>query len=458
MDESDKDPELTDGNDTPEKSIPEHSDEPVSMYPLIPDGEESEIEYGDIGFREEEAPNTFQDPYAAEYPLSPIEVQPTSSPSVHPRDLPPWYEDEYYDDREWERIPPRLNTAIRFAIFASVIIIIGFITYNFVRGWVDDQLDPPGGLGAELVIEIPQGATTDDIARILAENDVVANSTVFRYYLRYKNASDFQAGEYAFQMNSAVWDARESLERGPIEIVEERFFVTIPEGLTLQEMKNILLQQVSSFDPSELELAINSSQTPAVLGEEWLGLIREGIYFPETYDVAEDSLEDEQSFLNRMVAQFDVVANEVKLADLSIALGLNPYQILIVASLIEEEAKTEGDRGKIARVIYNRLDLGMPLGIDATIVYALEGDRQLSQSDLEVDSPYNTRIYAGLPPSPIAAPGKLSLQAALNPELGDWLYYVRTDEFGPGSHTFATTNQEFQQAVQICIERDLGCG
>ena len=138
--------------------------------------------------------------------------------------------------------------------------------------------------------------------------------------------------------------------------------------------------------------------------------------------------------------------------------GLNPYQILIVASLIEEEAKTEGDRGKIARVIYNRLDLGMPLGIDATIVYALEGDRQLSQSDLEVDSPYNTRIYSGLPPSPIAAPGKLSLEAALNPEVGDWLYYVRTDEFGPGSHTFATTNQEFQQAVQICIERDLGCG
>ena len=124
MDESDKDPELTDEDDTPEKSIPEHSDEPVSMYPLIPDGEENEIEYGDIGFREEEAPNTFQDPYAAEYPASPIQVQPTSTPSVRPRDLPPWYEDEYYDDREWERIPPRLNTAIRFAIFASVIIII----------------------------------------------------------------------------------------------------------------------------------------------------------------------------------------------------------------------------------------------------------------------------------------------------------------------------------------------
>ncbi len=441
-----------------EKDLFSDPDDGLSMYPTIPDGDEGEIDYGDFNSRKEATSASFQDPYAAEYPALPVEVQTGPDRHIQPRDLPPWYEDEYYDDREWERLPPRFNSALRFAIFASIIIIIGFLTYNFVRGWLDDQLDPPGEPGAELVIEIPQGATTDDIARILAENDVVANSTVFRYYLRFKNASDFQAGEYTFRVNSAVWDARESLERGPIEVVEERFFVTIPEGLTLDEMADVLLQQVDSFDPVELDLAITTSQTPAIFGDDWLGFIREGIYFPETYDIAEDALEDEQSFLNRMVAQFDVVAIEVSLPERAAALGLTPYQVLIVASLIEEEAKTETDRGKIARVIYNRLELGMPLGIDATIVYALEGDRELSQTDLEVDSPYNTRIYTGLPPSPIAAPGKQSLDAALSPEPGDWLYYVRTDEFGPGSHTFATTNQEFQEAVQICIERDLGCG
>ena len=75
-----------------------------------------------------------------------------------------------------------------------------------------------------------------------------------------------------------------------------------------------------------------------------------------------------------------------------------------------------------------------------------------------MDSVYNTRIYTGLPPSPISAPGKSSIEAALNPKIGDWLYYVRTDAFGVGSHTFATTNQEFQEAVQVCVERDLGCG
>ncbi len=458
MDEADHDPEKTNEDNRSSSHLSQNGDGSMPMYPTVPDSEDGEINYDDFSPQEEEISLSFQDPYVAEHPQMPVEQHPGTSGAIHPPDLPPWYEDEYYDDREWERVPPRFNSALRFAIFASVIIVIGFFTYNFVRGWLDDQLDPPGEPGAELVIEIPQGATTDDIARILAENDVVANSTVFRYYLRYKDASDFQAGEYTFQVNSAVWDARESLESGPVEVVEERFFVTIPEGLTLDEMKEVLLQQLPDFDANELELAVTSSQTPAALGEDWLGYIREGIYFPETYDVTEAALGDELSILNRMVAQFDVVANGIGLSELSAGLGLNPYQVLIVASLIEEEAKIETDRGKIARVIYNRLDLGMPLGIDATIVYALEGDRELSQSDLEVDSPYNTRIYAGLPPSPIAGPGKQSLEAALNPESGDWLYYVRTDEFGPGSHTFATTNQEFQRAVLVCIERDLGCG
>ena len=429
----------------------------MSMYPTTPEGEEGQLDYSDFD-PVEEIPSSFQDPYAAEYLVLPVQDQIVQSEEVHPRNLPPWYEDDYYDDREWERLPPRFNTAFRFAIFATILILVGFLTYNFVRGWIDDQLDPPGEPGAELVIEIPQGATTDDIARILAENDIVANSTVFRYYLRFKDASDFQAGEYTFQLNSAVWDARESLESGPIEVIEERFYVTIPEGLTLNEMQDVLQEQIPSFDPVELGEAIYLSQTPLSLGEDWAGYIREGIYFPETYDVTEDALEDEQSLLNRMVAQFDVVAEQIGFVDLSSELGLSPYQILIVASLIEEEARIEEDRRKIARVIYNRLDIGIPLGIDATIIYALEGDRELSQSDLEVDSPYNTRIYSGLPPSPISAPGKSSLEAALNPEAGDWLYYVRTDEFGPGSHTFATTNQEFQQAVLICVERDLGCG
>ena len=109
-------------------------------------------------------------------------------------------------------------------------------------------------------------------------------------------------------------------------------------------------------------------------------------------------------------------------------------------------------------MIYNRLEKNMPLGIDATIIYALGGDRELTVSDLDVDSPYNTRKVVGLPPTPISAPGQASIEAALNPAVGDWLFYVRTDNFGTGSHTFTVTEADFNEAVQVCIERDLGCG
>ncbi len=139
-------------------------------------------------------------------------------------------------------------------------------------------------------------------------------------------------------------------------------------------------------------------------------------------------------------------------------MGLSPYQVLIVASLIEEEARADVDRAKIARVIYNRLEAGELLGIDATVVYALGGDRNLSAADLAFDSPYNTRLYPGLPPSPIASPGRLSLEAAVNPADGDWFFYVLTEENGPGTHTFTTTIEEHNAAVQVCIERELGCG
>jgi UPF0755 protein len=376
---------------------------------------------------------------------------------VYPKDIPPWYEDEYYDDRDWERLPRRTSTAIRFGMFVAILLLLSFATYSFIKGWVDNQLDPPGEPGIAITIEIPQGATADDIARILSENNVVANATVFRYYLRFKSNSDFQAGIYTFQLNSSVWDVKNSLLAGPMEIPDDRFFVTIPEGLTLVEMQETLLNQLPDFSPEELKRAIESSETPSSLGFS-LRFIKEGIFFPDTYDIDETSLNDEQNLLTRMVTQFDIVATETGLINPPSALGVSAYEVLIIASLIEEEAALDEERAKIARVIYNRLERSIPLGIDATIVYALGGDRELTLSDLAVDSPYNTRLVLGLPPTPISAPGRASIEAALQPAQGEWLYYVRTDESGVGSHTFAVTQEDFNKAVLICVERELGCG
>jgi UPF0755 protein len=159
------------------------------------------------------------------------------------------------------------------------------------------------------------------------------------------------------------------------------------------------------------------------------------------------------------VAAFDSVSNQAGLPDATAKLQgvagsrqITPYQALIVASLVEAEAKVPEDRAKIARVIYNRMAQGMTLGIDATVLYAI-GERtdSLTNSQLQTDSPYNTRLKAGLPPTPINSPGQASIEAALNPAEGDWLYYVLTDT--EGHHYFTDSYSDFQRAVKDAQDR-----
>ena len=149
------------------------------------------------------------------------------------------------------------------------------------------------------------------------------------------------------------------------------------------------------------------------------------------------------------------VATELDIEGRAAALGVSPWDVLVVASLVEREAKVDPDRAKIARVIYNRLQRDMKLEIDATVLYAVNKDRGLTLADLNIDSPYNTYKVKGLPPTPIAAPSRKSIEAALNPADGRWLWYVLTDK--NGAHTFAETEKAFLAAKEIC-EREKLCG
>ena len=361
------------------------------------------------------------------------------------------------DPQDWDWLPRRTSTLTRVLIILASLGVVLLIAVLWIKSWIDHRLDPPGEEGAELVVNIPQGASINDIARILQDEGVVANSTVFRYYLRYKDAGDFQAGNYILNENMAVWRAKDVLLAGPASgPAADALRVLLPEGLTLAQIQAELLAQVPTFDADELARALafpplRSDYQPA-------NSTLEGMLFPDTYLLDSATAEDEAALIIRLLNQFDSVAAEVGLDAAPDTVRLTPYEVVIVASLIEKEALIDEDRAKIARVVYNRLAAGWPLQIDAAVRYAVNKPSEpLTRADLEVENPYNVYNRTGLPPGPIAAPGRASLEAALNPVDGFWLFYARTDDPVPGAHTFSVTIDEHEAAVAVCRERDLGC-
>jgi UPF0755 protein len=179
----------------------------------------------------------------------------------------------------------------------------------------------------------------------------------------------------------------------------------------------------------------------------------EGLLFPATYSVT--ASESDQQILEEMIGRFDQVAQEIGLASAPSTVHVSPYQAVTVASMIEREALLPGDRGKVATVVYNRLAKQMRLQIDATVIYALGRPvTSLSLKDLQIDSPYNTYRVTGLPPTPIASPGVESLEAALHPTPGPWLYYVVVSQ--NGAEAFSTTYAEQLQNEALAKQRGLG--
>jgi UPF0755 protein len=296
-------------------------------------------------------------------------------------------------------------------------------------------------------VVVPRGATTADVAELLAAEDVITDARIFRYYLRVRGGGPFQAGTYVLRRYSSMGDARAALREGPrLDFTD----VTVQEGKWASDVAEIVAD-VPGLDASAFTAELGSGVVRSLYQPQDVSNM-EGLLFPDTYRV--DQNEDEQAVLARMVTKLDEVATELGYADAAARVGRQPYEVLIVASLVEAEAKVDDDRAKIARVIYNRLQQGMTLGIDATVYYALQRKGgPLTRTDLAVDSPYNTRVNPGLPPTPIGLPGRASLEAAINPEPGPWLYYVLSDE--EGHHAFSESYEEFQRNVAEAREKGL---
>ena len=301
--------------------------------------------------------------------------------------------------------------------------------------WLRDQIDP-GGSGEPVRIRVEQGMSVDEIGRLLEQKGIIENASVWRYYARLKGADSIQAGDYTIRKGESMGRVIKILEGGAE--VEKGIPLTVPEGLTLKEIAD----KVGELPGRSAEAFLKAAQSGTVRSQYQPANSNnlEGLLLPETYFLNKD--DDETAILRRMVESFDQAVTSLGIANAAARLKLTPYEVVIVASMVEREARLPEERGQIARVIYNRLANDMRLQIDATVLYALgEKKNVVLFSDLEVNSPYNTYKVDGLPPGPISSPGRNSLEAAVSPSPGPWLYYVLIDE--NGKHAFATTNDEF---------------
>jgi UPF0755 protein len=305
-----------------------------------------------------------------------------------------------------------------------------------------------GSEQGEVSIEIAEGSSTKTIAKQLAKAGVIDSRGSFLDYVRNTgNVESLKPGTYTFQLHMNNEDVVDMLVSGPKTAAEDK--LTIPEGLSVTETAEKVHEAIPSISVEEFEdLALHGAPTyakdyPFLEGAYNDSL--EGYLFPKTYEIPDDPTAD--GIIRMLLDQFQTETEDI---DYSYAesKGLSQSDVITIASIIEEEAYIDEDRAKISSVIYNRLDQGMRLQLDSTVIYALNGSAgsHLSTDDTQVDSPYNTYVNDGLPPGPISNPGLASIEAAASPEQTDYLYYVLTSQ--DGSQTFCSNYDDFLAAKE----------
>ncbi len=284
-------------------------------------------------------------------------------------------------------------------------------------------------------VTIPDGLTASEIAKYLQDNEVIDSPFMFVLFAKILGReNELKAGRYGLRRGMSELDCVKVLSGGGSTDLE----VTLPEGLTVERTAELLAERLS-IDPDRFRTLCSDVEMVARLGLE--GPSIEGALFPDTYRLSWGA--DEESVLELMTGRFrQVFAEEAE--SWTEPNGLSPYEILILASIIEGEALRDDERAVISAVFHNRLRLGRPLQADPTIQYILrEHKTRILYEHLKIDSPYNTYLHRGLPPTPICSPGRASIRAALNPADVDYLYFVAT---GDGSHVFSKTLREHNRA------------
>ena len=361
--------------------------------------------------------------------------------------------DNIDDGYEYEEVRPEMSRGRKTLFAALGALAVLSILAAGVAFWSYKQLFPSKS-GDVVLVDISTGSSTNSIIDLLQKKRVLDNAALFKVYLRVKGGGPFQAGTYSFTTHENADRVLATLKGGPLPPPTRRF--TVQPGLNLRHVPARVVHDMPTLSVDAFNQVLASDTIRAQLQPPGKSL--EGFLFPDTYELGEGA--DEAAVISTMVHQFDRVANEVGLANSQATVGYDPYDVLTVASMVEKEAKVDADRAQIARVIYNRLDGGEPIGVDPTLCYLKdEQPCMLRQSDLAQDSPYNTRINTGLPPTPISSPSRASIEAALHPAPGDAFYYVldpNVDPTGQGL-LFTASASEFEAAKARCKAAGFGC-
>ncbi len=289
----------------------------------------------------------------------------------------------------------------------------------------------------EKPVDIPRGTPLRTIAAILSDHDIISNELLFLAAAKLSDKGrHLQSGLYLFPRHLSMMDVLTILAEGSHQAFRD---ITVREGLTLRQIAGIL----ESSGGFEADTVLQLCRDRVFIGE--LGLTvssLEGYLLPETYRVRYD--EPVRALLRRMVHDQEILFTGDAARRMR-ALGRSRHEILTMASLVEGETRLAEERARVAGVYYNRLRRGMLLQADPTIQYIIpDGPRRLLYRDLSINSPYNTYMYAGLPPGPVNNPGRASILAALSPESHDFLYFVAD---GRGGHTFSRNIEEHNRAV-----------
>jgi len=336
--------------------------------------------------------------------------------------------------------PASSRRSLRSRIAAIVVLVILFALIAGVL-----MLFQPFGSaeGAQVKVTIPSGSGAREIGDQLAAAGVVSSGFLFslRATLAGKRG-DLRSGRYTLKHGMTYATALDELSRRSVITEVETIRITIPEGRSRKEIARLIDSKGLKGDYLDATQRFSGRLSPFRYGAPKGTRAMEGFLFPATYDLkagapAKDLVAKQLAAFRENFSRVDLKRAKRK--------NLTGYDVLIIASMVEREARQAGERSKIAAVIYNRLKDGIPLGIDATIRYATDNwESPLKQSELQIDSPYNSRKRRGLPPTPIGNPGLASIRAAARPANVDFLYYV-VKPGTCGEHAFSSSFQQFDR-------------